>query len=343
VASNHWTWKVAAMTTCSQPALNQRIADLCFDLEEGEERTALEAHLLVCDACWTEFQRVSDAVSVLRSEKTRLEPVVAADMIQLVGLGGRLHYRLGGHVAIVGTISAAYGLMMALALLAEVAYRWDVYGRWAPTVSFVIGVTSAALCFVSFDMARRRLIAGRTNSIVSALVPLFAWAVLVAVAVAPFLSSAPIVLARFQTMTGRLGWIKSVAQALEVPLLSLVPFHFVLSMQYELWSNRVARVLRLLTNDPMRVTPRGTLFIQPLLVGAVFVLFAGWWIVGTAHLLENLQPGPYFTLFMAVAMSRMMVVLLSLLTVLIWYTRILNDLKREVIAISAGRRVLDTD
>lgn len=329
------------MAMCKEPALNARIADLCFDQAEGEERSALEAHLLVCDDCWTEFQRISEAVHVLRSESALVQPVMAADLIQLVGLGGRLHRRLGGHAAIVSAISVGFGLMMGLALLAEVAYQWKTYAGWALYVSLIIGVGSTAVCLLSFDLMRRRLIAGRTNSIVFALGPLIAWAVLIALAVAPFLSSDPIVLANFQTMTARIGWMKSVGQALQIPLLSLVPFHFVLAMQHELWSDRVDRVLRLLTNDSMRVTPRGTLFVRPVLAAAIFVLFASWWIVGSAHLLENLDPGPSLALFMALGISRTMIVLITLFAALVWYSRVFNDLKREAIAISAGRKVLD--
>ncbi len=130
-------------------------------------------------------------------------------------------------------------------------------------------------------------------------------------------------------------------EALQIPLLSLVPIHFVLAMQHELWSNRIDRVLRLLTSDPMRVTPRGTLFVRPLLAAAIFLLFATWWMIGNAHLLENLEPGPYLALFMVLGISRMMIVLITLFAVLIWYARTLNELKREAIAISAGRKVLD--
>jgi hypothetical protein len=316
------------MATCKEPALNARIAELCLGEADGHERSTLEAHLLVCDECWTEFQRINEAVHVIRSDKTDLEPVTAADFIQLVGLGAQLHRWLGGHAVITVAISIGFGLMMALALLVEVAYQWTTYRQWALYVSVIIGVESAAVSLLSFDLMRRRLIASRTNAIVFALGPLVAWAVCVALTMAPFLSADPTVLASFQTMTARIGWMKSVGQALQIPLLSLLPFHFVLAMQHELRSNRIDRVLKLLTNDPMRVTPRGTLYVRPVLAAAVFVLFAAWWIIGSAHLLENLR------------ISRMMVVLLSLFAVLIWYARSLNDIKREAIAILAGRKVL---
>jgi hypothetical protein len=82
------------------------------------------------------------------------------------------------------------------------------------------------------------------------------------------------------------------------------------------------------------------LFIRPAFAAMVFVLFAAWWIIGTAHLLENLQPGRYLALFMSLGIARMTVMLLELLVILIWYARVLNDLKREAIAISAGRTAL---
>ena len=57
---------------------------------------------------------------------------------------------------------------------------------------------------------------------------------------------------------------------------------------------------------------------KTLLKFIIFVLFAAWWIIGSAHLLENLQAGPHLALFMALGISRMMVVLLSLFAVLVW-------------------------
>jgi hypothetical protein len=185
------------------------------------------------------------------------------------------------------------------------------------------------------------VIGGHSNAILFALGPITVTAAIVALAVAPFLSADPIVLAKFQTMTARVGWMKSVGQALQIPLLSLIPFQFVLAMQHELWSNRMDRVLRLLTNDPMGITPRGALFVRPVVAAVVFVLFATWWIIGNAHLLENLEPGPHLGLFMALGISRMTVVLVTLFVVWIWYLRILDELKREAIAISAGRKVLE--
>ena len=81
---------------------------------------------------------------------------------------------------------------------------------------------------------------------------------------------------------------------------------------------------------------------SPAVAAVIFVLFATGWIVGSAHLLENLEPSPYLGLFMTLGTSRMMAVLITLLAVLIWYARTLNELKREAIAISAGRGILDT-
>jgi hypothetical protein len=330
------------MAMCNEPALNARIAELCFGEAGGEERAALEAHLLVCDDCWTEFQLISEAVHVLRDQKTSLEPVMAADLIQLVGFGARVQGMLGGHRAIAAAIAMGFGAMVSLALLVEVAYQWELYSSWAPYASLGLGLGSAAVCLLSFEAMRARVLAGRSNGIAFALGPILAWAAVAALVVAPFLSAEPIVLANFQTMTARIGWMKSVGQALQIPLLSLIPFHFVLAMQYELWANRVDRILRVLTRDPMAVTPRGSLFIRPAIAAVIFVLFASWWIIGSAHLLENLQPGPYLGLFMTLGILRMMLVLLTLLAVLIWYARALNELKREAIAISAGRKALDT-
>jgi hypothetical protein len=172
------------MGMCNEPALNARIAELCFGDEQGEDRSALEAHLLVCDECWTEFQRISEAVHVLRSEPTAIEPVMAADLIQLLGLGARLQRPFGGHAWMASVIAVGHGLMMALALLVEVAYQWENYAAWVPYTSFGVALGSIVVSLVSFDSMRRRVLAGRTNSILFGLWPILTWATVIALSIA---------------------------------------------------------------------------------------------------------------------------------------------------------------
>jgi hypothetical protein len=328
------------MSICCEPAVGARVQALCFGLADDEERVDLEAHLLVCDACWAEIQRLSEVVRVLRAETGTLEHVMATDLIELTGLGGRLRRPLAGHGVLVAAASAAYGLLMALSLLVEVSYQWSTYSAWAAPVGVAVGIASCAVSLLAFWAVTGRVRTGQPHASGWFLLIVISWSAVAAAVIAPWLSAAPIVIARFQTMPGVVGWLKSVGQALELPLLALVPYQLIVSLQRELQEGRTDRVLRLLTDDPMRVTPRGVLFARPLVAGMVCVLFCGWWIIASAHLLENIQPGPFSSLFMAAEMTRAAIMSLALITVLLWYLRLLNDLKREAIALAGGRQGL---
>ena len=52
---------------CTDPKISAYMVDYCFgDLPEDKQRI-FEAHILDCDACWEEVQRLDQAVQVLRS------------------------------------------------------------------------------------------------------------------------------------------------------------------------------------------------------------------------------------------------------------------------------------
>ena len=326
-----------SMNKCTQPDLNARLGDLCFTSGEETDREALEAHLLVCDECWTEFQRLTEAVHVLRAEGQLVKPLMAADLIELAGVASRLHKPFGGHWRIVTVVSVGFAAMMGLALPVEVAYEWATYGRRAIIAGPLLAAGSFVVSLLVFWFLSKRTREGDARATGWASLILIAWAIVVAVAVLPLLPNEQIVRAQFQTMTGALGWLKSTSQALALPLLMLLPYQMILALQRDLQASRTDRVLRILTGDPMRIIPRGSLFVRPHVAGFVALLFSVWWIVGTAHLLENLQSSGYLPLFMTLALSRASVAVLTLAAMLLWYVRTLDEIKREATAIAGGR------
>ncbi len=53
---------------CTDPELSKLMTDYCFgDLTDEDKRRAFEAHILDCDACWEEVQRLDAAVKALQS------------------------------------------------------------------------------------------------------------------------------------------------------------------------------------------------------------------------------------------------------------------------------------
>lgn len=329
--------------SCEAPDVHARLHELCFNLDTNDEdRRRLEAHLLVCNTCWAEFQRLSEAVHLLRSDYEALRPVMAADVIELTGLGERLSHWLGGHAAFGLAISAVFGSAMALALLIEVAYQWNAYWQWALPISLVIAAGSGTVLTFGLDRLRRRRLDRGQESFGRTAVILVGWTILIAASVVGFLPSESIVEASIQTMPARLAWFKGVSQALHVPLLALLPFHFVLAVQAELRAGRAERVARFLSRDRSSVSPQGALFVPPTFIGLVAGVLALYWLVATAHLLDNLMPGANTGLFMSLVIGRVAIVCSGLVVLVAWYARVLEDLKREAIAVSSGRTALTT-
>jgi tRNA A-37 threonylcarbamoyl transferase component Bud32 len=245
---------------------------------------------------------------------------------------------LGGHLPVGLALAVAYGSMVALALLVEVAYQWPAFVDWALPASLTAGACSTVVLVSICEWMRRRAVAEPGNSLTIAILLMFTWSAVVALALAWRLPNEPIVLATFQTMTGRVGFVKSLLEALALPVLSLVPLHVVFSLQAQLKAGRAKTVLRLLTHPGARTALPGVMMLRPPVAGAVFAVVTIWWMAANGHLFESLLPGPYFGLFLELAIARVSAGLLTLLAVLLWYLWTLTDLRREALEAASATR-----
>jgi hypothetical protein len=135
---------------CVEPGISALITPYCFgDLAE-EGRATLEAHLLLCDACWNEVLTLKPAVQALRSDRGLEATVTPQDVAGLLGLSAAIDRPLAGHRAHVLVWAMLYALLFAVPVFVEVAYRWDVYGGLAwmlgpPTFLWMALATLGAL------------------------------------------------------------------------------------------------------------------------------------------------------------------------------------------------------
>jgi hypothetical protein len=226
-------------------------------------------------------------------------------------------------------LSVAYGLMVGLALLVEIAYEWPTFGSWALPVAALTCVASMAVSLAALAVLRRHVANERPRALFLTLGIFIGWSVVLALAIAPQLPDRPLVRATFQTMTANVGYPKSLLEALALPVLAVVPLHVVCVLESELRRGRADNVYRILTSDHQTLSMPGTVVVRPNAASIVFGTVTIWWIGANAHLLENLQSGPYYALFLELGIARAASGLLMLFAVLAWYTWTLNDLRRQ--------------
>src|SRR5258708_7478981 len=108
---------------CSEPSQTAFVESYCFDEVTEQERQRFEAHLLRCDHCWREVQRLQEHVGVLRSDPQLAETVMTPEVLGVLGMSGALDRPMAGHGRYVLLASTLYALLFAVPVLAEVAYQ----------------------------------------------------------------------------------------------------------------------------------------------------------------------------------------------------------------------------
>lgn len=235
----------------------------------------------------------------------------------------------GGEGGICAAISLSYGIMVGLALPAEVAYRWPEFRHWAVYASVGAGVASAFVAGITF--ALMRIGAKRFNALtIAAAGVLCVWTLLLAFAAAPWLPNESIVQANWQTLTAKVGFAKSLLEALGLPVLSLVPVQAVFVLRQLISLGDIELVRKVLSRRSGLEMLRGTLVAGPMFSVAAYTVVTLWWLNANAHLLENLKVAPYYPLFVEIAATRAAAGLITLLVVLLWYLLRWNQLASSV-------------
>lgn len=211
-------------------------------------------------------------------------------------------------------LGALYGTVLGLTLLVEVAYRWDQFSDWVLGAAVTIGLTSALVATSIFELMRRRIVFGRPHCLAIATALFCAWSALVALSVAWRLPTVPLIDTTIQAMPARVGWVKGVLEALVVPTLSLLPLHAVF-------------VLRRAFATRSTWVPPGLIVPEPGATAIVFAVVAIVWIGANKGFIESVKTGPYSALYMSLLIIRAAVGLLTLLGVVLWYTRRYSELK----------------
>lgn len=315
---------------CSEPLLSRHLTDYCFADMPDEQRRRFEAHLLECEHCWREVRRLGAAVEALRQDKSLVWSVSQADLGALAGISAKLERPFGGHTGHVLIAGALYALAYVVALLVEVAYAFDELGptvlRIAPVVFLWIFGTSMAALYLDW----KSVLAGRQNGLALSL-PILALAAVGLYAVLfQFLPGSPLTLMKIQAHTPQASFLKSVRHFVPTAGFFLaLPFHFVLTMQRELREGRYREVLGLLCGERWATVPSGAFYLTVRTFWILLLIALLGSIAMVNYQFWNLQAGPYMNLFIHLVQLKWVIFFAIGLKCLAWYSKRLDDLKRE--------------
>lgn len=328
---------VKAFGECGDPSIGKERVKFCFGEATPEERSRFEAHLLECDFCWQEIQRLDAAIDLLRRDKAFTDSELARSVLDSVCISAKLQNRFGGHTWHVLLISVLYASLYAVALVLEVAYEFDSYRNLAlfgaPSVFF--GIFIATLW--GFQMMHSQILRGRHGSLLWGSLIFLVASITCYLVASRFLPDRAITQAAFQTYTARAAFLKDTITFLPLAaIFLLLPYIFVLSMQRELKEGRYSMVSRLLTGDKAAVPPRFTIYLKVRTLGILFVVIIMTALIMIAHLLDNLKPAPNVDLFQELVWVRFAFFILIAIEANVWYYLTLNEIKREGIVRSSA-------
>jgi hypothetical protein len=315
---------------CSAPTIGLYATPYCFGDATDEEREAFAAHLIDCDACWEVVQRLETAMRVLRENASVMQPLIASDVVSVLGVSGKLNVPFGGHSQHAIAASASCAGLFALALIVETAFEFDRFGAKALSLVpalFAIGMATS-LAALAIDWWRTKN--DRADGVLFALVVLVLGCAGAFALARTILPNSPIVQATFLTYTAQSGFLKSLLQLAPLMLLLVfLPFHAVVALQRELSQGRVRLTLELLAGERGAIAPKGCIFPSIRTVGIIVAMAAVGSLYALSHLLENLLPSPQVNFFTLADELRWALYFGLAIEGLIWYSWALNELRRE--------------
>ncbi|MCW5968447.1 MAG: zf-HC2 domain-containing protein [Blastocatellales bacterium] len=329
---------LTAVQDCPDPGISRMLTAYCFGRATRAEREAVETHLLECRICWSETQRLLGAIHILETDPSIPGTLTPSDLAHTFGISGRLARAFGGHMMHVLLCSGIYAALYGVAVLVEVAYQFDKYGDTGmvmAAVAFVwIFLTTPAGLWTDWRLTREGSSKGWAAS---AGILLGAAAALFAI-VSPYLPSGPVTELNWQAYTAQAAYLKAISYFMILQSIFLLPpFHFVLAMQRELKEGRHRLALGLLTGDKLSVAPRGSIYPRFWVLSMLIFITAGISVFLHHNLMGNLRPSPYMNLFANLVQARLILYFLLATVCLVWYYRMLNELKRECLMAESPR------
>lgn len=321
------------------PALSRLITAYCFGRASEVEHAALEDHLQQCGQCWAEVVRLRAAITILETDRSLLHDLTAQQIAGAFGISGQLMQPFGGHWRLAVMGSATYGLTLAALLFLEIAYRFDVYGKSASVMAIFVwlGMTGATL--LALWLVWRWVTSERAGSLTLGVTAMMGAALLLFGALCQFLPPHPITEASIRVYTAQGAYLKGLFWIVPNGLIYLLlPFHFVVCLQRELFAGQHRSVLALLSGEKQSVSPRGAIYPRLWFLLVLLIAMGLGIVPGAATLFDQLQPSPYQNLFTLSYFLRWGLQLALGLGCVIWFYRALNEVKRECLIVARVRQ-----
>jgi hypothetical protein len=315
---------------CLDPHLGKAVPALCFGDLDDAQREAVTVHVMSCDVCWQEVQRLEAAVRAVRFDPLLPDLPFTAEAVSSVKFSGQIEQAFAGHVGFALMAAAFYAALYVASVWTELGYAFDRFG-WlvlmlTPVVFTWISAATLTALWVSWRVTRSGGRRGLELSVLALTVAL--GALLGGLFFA--LPHTPTIVATFATRSAFDGYVKNVAMYFVILALAfvLLPFHVVVALTRELNDGRVTNTLALLSHDAQAFHPRGVWFVRPKMLGVLLLLAAAVGYSGTNYMLDALQPSAYSNLFTRALYFRVGLWFVVAGTGLAWYARRLQDLKQ---------------
>ena len=322
-----------AQEGCIDPTLGDELTDYCFGELPELRREVIERHLLDCEICRDEFVRLERSVRILRSIPEVHPSLPRTAIASQLGLSARLAEPFGGYRAYALAVSVLFGLEWMVGVWSELGYSYDRFGStaWMLSAPVTVSVTMCLLAALWLDA--RGIRSGSRHPALAAGTLLALGLTAITVAIVMVLPTVKTILASFETRTAAGGYFKDILLIFLPLLLFVLPtFHAVLVLQRELKAGRHQAVLKLLTGAADALPPRGVWCPSPRTLGALLAILGIMKVLGTNNMLDALAPGPYAGLFTYAAYISTAIWFAIGAGSLVWYWRMLQELKREAVA-----------
>jgi len=223
------------------------------------------------------------------------------------------------------TSCTLYALLYAIALFVEVAYQFNSYSvsavRVAPFVFLWVWTTSMA----GLVACRILTLTGRAYGLALAISLFVASGVVLYLSMGLILPNVPITKALFHTYPAHGAYLKSISHFFPLAVIFLViPYHFVIAARTQIRLGSACQIRKLLTGERFGTAPEGTVFLRLKWLGVMLTVAAVASIVATAHLVDNLIPTEYTSMFTQLIHWRLVLYFSLGLICLLWYSRSLN-------------------
>ena len=212
------------------------------------------------------------------------------------------------HSAFVITVSLLYGLLFWIALLLEIAYRFDLFGTNALWLGLPLVLWIAAASFAGLTLTAKLVRREKRHSFFAGLAFFVGGVIAACLAMSFFLPNEPITAASFQTQPAFAAFLKnSLIYFLPLGVVYiLIPFHFVCVRQNEMQKD-------------FSVSGKNAINLHPSFLFGLWLFAAVYSILSTFRLLDNLLPGQYHNLFVSLVFLRFFFYFGLGLICLLWY------------------------